>query len=208
MARYCGSVCRLCRREGEKLFLKGERCYTSKCAMEKRQGGPGQHGKARRSTSDFNIQLRAKQKAKRIYGVIEKTLRKVYAHASAKKGVTGSQMVVELERRLDNVVYRLGFAASRRRARQLVTHGHILVNGIKVNKPAYLVDAQEMIEVESEMKTNTEILASMEAAVARVVPEWLSLNKNEVQGTIMAIPSREQLPQAFNEQLIVEWYSR
>ena len=208
MARYCGAVCRLCRREGEKLFLKGERCYTSKCAIERRQGGPGQHGKARQATSDFKIQLREKQKAKRIYGLIEKGLKSIYANASRKKGVTGSQMVVELERRLDNIVYRFGFAASRRKARQLVSHGHILVNGKRVDKPGYLVDAQDLVEVEAPLKTNGEILSSMEAAVARVVPEWLSLNKGDAQGTILALPTREQLPQSFNEQLIVEWYSR
>lgn len=208
MARYCGSVCRLCRREGEKLFLKGERCYTAKCAIERRQYGPGQHGKARQSTSDFKIQLREKQKAKRIYGLIEKTLRNVYAHASRKKGVTGSQMVIELERRLDNIVYRLGFAASRRKARQLVSHGHVIVNGKRVNKCGYLVDAQDLVEVHAGLKTNGEVLASMEAAVARVVPEWLSLNKADAQGTVLALPTREQLPQSFNEQLIVEWYSR
>lgn len=208
MARYCGSVCRLCRREGEKLFLKGERCYTSKCAMERRTGGPGQHGKARQATSDFKIQLREKQKAKRIYGILEKTLRTVYSHASNVKGVTGSQMVIELERRLDNIVYRLGFAASRRKARQMVTHGHILVNGKRVNKPAYLVEAQDLVELEASLKANTEVTGSMEAAVARVVPEWLSLNKADAQGTVLALPTREQLPQAFNEQLIVEWYSR
>ena len=208
MARYCGAVCRLCRREGEKLFLKGERCYTSKCAIERRQGGPGQHGKARQATSDFKIQLREKQKAKRIYGLIEKGLKSIYSHASRKKGVTGSQMVVELERRLDNIVYRFGFAASRRKARQLVSHGHILVNGKRIDKPGYLVDAQDLVEIEAPLKANGEIMASMEAAVARVVPEWLSLNKGDAQGTILALPTREQLPQSFNEQLIVEWYSR
>lgn len=208
MARYCGAACRLCRREGDKLFLKGERCYTSKCALERRQGAPGQHGAARQSSSEYKRQLREKQKVKRIYGLLEKRMRGYYESASRRKGVTGTQLLVDLERRLDNIVYRLGFAFSRRLARQLVTHGHVVVNGKRVNKPGYLLDAGDVIEVREKCKKNINVLGAMDAAAARVIPEWLSLDKSSVKGSVQALPKREQLSQSVNEQLIVELYSR
>lgn len=208
MARYCGAVCRLCRREGEKLFLKGERCYTEKCAAEKREGAPGQHSKARQAYSDYKVHLREKQKAKRIYGVLEKSMRSYYAAAASKKGVTGSQLLLSLERRLDNIVYRLGFGSSRKQSRQLVTHGLVLVNGRRVNKPAYAVTAGEVIEIKEKKKANLQVQAAMESAIARIVPEWLSLDKAGAKGTVLALPNREQLTQSFNDQLIVEFYSR
>lgn len=208
MARDCGAVCRLCRREGEKLFLKGERCFTNKCAVEKREGGPGQHGKGRQQFSDYKIQLRQKQKAKRIYGLLEKKFRSYYESAARSKGVTGTELLLNLERRLDSIVYRLGFGCSRRQARQLVGHGHVLVNGKAVNMPSYPVSAGDIIEVRGKSKEILGIKASMEAAASRMVPEWLSLDKAGVKGTVNALPTREQLPQAINEQLIVELYSR
>ena len=208
MARYCGAVCRFCRRDGEKLFLKGERCFTSKCAMERREGGPGQHGKGRQSFSDYKLQLREKQKAKRAYGIMERKFRRYYEEAARSKGVTGSKLLLSLEQRLDNIVYRLGFAASRRQARQLVNHGLILVNGKCVSLPAYEVRVGDMVELRDKHKKNVNVQAAMESAVARIVPEWLSLDKAAVRGTLMALPTREQLSQSVKEQLIVELYSR
>lgn len=208
MARYCGAVCRLCRREGEKLFLKGERCYTSKCAVERRESAPGQHGKARQSTSDYKVRLREKQKVKRIFGLLEKGIRSIYETASTKKGVTGSQMLLHLETRLDSISFRLGFAASRKAARQLVTHGHVLVNGLRVNKPGYVVAVGDVVELREKTKKNINAVAAMDSAAARVVPEWLLLDKAEAKGTLKALPTREQLSQSINEQLIVELYSK
>lgn len=208
MSRYCGAVCRFCRREGEKLFLKGERCYTSKCAIERREGGPGQHGKARQSTSDYKIQLREKQKTKRIYGVVEKQFRRYYEEAANAKGVTGSLLLLSLERRIDNIVYRLGFASSRRQARQFVGHGLVRLNGRKISVPSQRVKAGDQIEVAEVKKSNVMIQASMASAVSRIIPEWLELHKNETKGVVKALPTREQLSQSVNEQLIVELYSR
>jgi small subunit ribosomal protein S4 len=208
MAKYCGAVCRLCRREGEKLFLKGERCYTSKCAVERREGGPGPHGKSRKSFSDYKVQLRAKQKVKSIYGVLEKQFRLNFQRAARTKGVTGTQLLVNLETRLDNIVYRLGFGSSRPESRQLVNHGHVLVNGKRVDIASYQVSVGDVIEIREKSKKSLSIQASMAAAQSRVVPEWLSLQKDEVKGTVQALPGREQLPQNVNEQLVVELYSR
>lgn len=209
MARYCGAVCRLCRREGEKLFLKGERCYTSKCAVERREGAaPGQHGRGRQAFSDYKIRLREKQKVKRIFGLMEKKFRGYYEQASSVKGVTGSQMLVHLETRLDNVVYRLGFGYSRPQARQLVSHGHVFVNGKRVNKPSYEVSVNDTVEVREKLKKNVNVVAAMESASARMIPEWLTLDKAGVKGTIKALPTREQMSQGINEQLIVELYSK
>ncbi len=209
MARYCGAVCRLCRREGEKLFLKGERCYTSKCAVERREGaGPGMHGRIRQSYSDYKVRLREKQKTKRIFGLLEKKFKRYYLEASSKKGVTGSQILLHLERRLDNVVYRLGFGASRSLSRQLVTHRHVLVNGKRVSVPSYEVAANDVVEVCEKMKKNQGIVAAMESASARLVPDWLMLEKTEARGTVKALPTREQMIQGVNEQLIVELYSK
>jgi small subunit ribosomal protein S4 len=208
MARYCGSVCRLCRREGEKLFLKGERCYTGKCAVEKREGGPGQHGRGRQSWSNYKTQLREKQKVKRSYGLLEGKFRDNFERASSSKGVTGTELLVLLERRLDNVVYRLGLGSSRRQARQIVNHGHVLVNGKRVSIPSYTVSAGDVVEVAEKSKKNPLVIAGMEAAKSRIIPEWLSLDQGAVRGTVNSLPTREQLPPTFREQLIVELYSR
>ncbi|MBN8547819.1 MAG: 30S ribosomal protein S4 [Deltaproteobacteria bacterium] len=208
MAKYCGPVCRLCRREGEKLFLKGERCYTNKCAIERREGAPGQHGKGRQAFSDFKVQFREKQKVKRIFGMLEKSFRKVYEKASTSKGVTGTELLVNLERRLDNIVYRLGFGASRRLSRQLVSHGLVQINGRPVNIPSYQVKVGDVVEIRERNKKDMGIAASMLAAESRVIPEWLALDKNAVKGTVNALPSRAQLSQSVNEQLIVELYSK
>jgi len=208
MARYCGAVCRLCRREGEKLFLKGERCYTGKCSIEKREGGPGQHGRGRQAFSNFKVQLREKQKVKRAYGVLEKQFRDTFERAASAKGVTGTELLVRLERRLDNIVYRLGLGSSRRQARQLVGHGHVLVNGKRVSVASYVVNTGDVIEIAEGSKQNPLVVAAMEAARSRVVPEWLSLDQAAVRGTVNALPTREQLPPTIREQLIVELYSR
>ena len=208
MARYCGSVCRLCRREGEKLFLKGERCYTGKCAVEKREGGPGQHGRGRQAFSNFKIQLREKQKVKRSYGLLETKFRDTFDRASRAKGVTGTELLVLLERRLDNVVYRLGLGSSRRQARQIVNHGHVLVNGKRVSIPSYSVTPGDVVEVAEASKKNPLVVAAMEAAKSRNIPEWLSLDQAAVRGTVNSVPTREQLPPTIREQLIVELYSR
>ena len=208
MARYCGSVCRLCRREGEKLFLKGERCFTGKCSVEKREGGPGQHGRGRQAFSNYKIQLREKQKVKRSYGLLETKFRNTFERAASSKGVTGTELLVQLERRLDNVVYRLGFGSSRRQARQVVNHGNILVNGKKVSIPSYTVSPGDVVEVAEKSKKNPLVVASMEAAKSRMVPEWLSLDQQAARGTVNSVPTREQLPPTIREQLIVELYSR
>lgn len=208
MARYCGAVCRLCRREGEKLFLKGERCFTSKCALEKRQGGPGQHGRGRQAFSNFKVQLRAKQKAKRLYGLTEKAFRRAYDEASQRRGVTGTEMLVSLERRLDNCVYRLGFGISRAQARQLVSHGHILVNSKRVSIPSYSVAVGDVIEVVPAKRECITVKASVEAAASRPGAGWLSLDRDNFRGTVIALPTREQIPASINEQLVVELYSR
>jgi small subunit ribosomal protein S4 len=206
MARYCGSVCRLCRREGEKLFLKGERCFTGKCAVEKREGGPGQHGRGRQSWSNFKIRLRAKQAVRRSYGVLEGQFRDTFERASRGKGVTGTELLVLLELRLDNVVYRLGFGSSRRQSRQLVNHGHILVNGKKVSIPSYTVAPGDVVEVVEASKKNPLIVAGVEAAKSRIVADWLSLDQAALRGTVNTRPTRQQVPSNFREQLIVELY--
>jgi small subunit ribosomal protein S4 len=208
MARYCGSVCRLCRREGEKLFLKGERCFTGKCAVEKREGGPGQHGRGRQAFSNYKIQLREKQKVKRTYGLLEGKFRNTFEIAASTKGVTGTELLVLLERRLDNVVYKLGMGSSRRQARQIVNHGLVLVNGRKVSIPSYSVSPGDVVEVAEKHKKNPLIVAAMEAAKSRVIPEWISLDQAAVRGTVNSVPTREQLPPTIREQLIVELYSR
>jgi small subunit ribosomal protein S4 len=208
MARYCGAVCRLCRREGEKLFLKGERCYTSKCAMERREGVPGQHGKGRQSFSDFKIQLRAKQKAKRMYGLSEKAFRRVYDEAARRKGVTGTEMLVSLERRLDNIAYRLGFGISRAAARQLVGHGHVMVNGKRVTLPSYLVSVGDVVEVGEKAKGAVAVKAALASTESRLVPTWLSIDRAGAKGSVIGLPTRDQISSSINEQLVVERYSR
>lgn len=208
MSDSCDAVCRRCRREGEKLFLKGERCFTSKCAVERREGVPGVHAKGRQSHSDYKVRMREKQKLKRMYGLTEKGCRRVYEMASRVKGVTGSQMLVHFELRLDNVVYRLGFAGSRRQARQLVAHGHINVNGKRVSVPSYEVRINDVVEVRGKLKTNIHVAGALESASGRSVPDWLILEKSEARGTVKAVPTREQMPQNINEQLVVELYSK
>ena len=208
MARYTDAKCKLCRREGEKLFLKGERCYTNKCSLERRDGVPGQHGKRRQSFSEYKLQLRAIQKVRRIYGVLEKQFRKYYQRAASAKGVTGTEMLIALERRLDNIVYKMGFGLSRAHARQLVSHGLILVNGKKVNIPSYQISVGDTIEVLPKSKQKADIQSAMSFAQSRVIPDWLSLDKDNVKGVVNALPVRENLSPTINEQLIVELYSR
>ncbi len=211
MARYTGAVCKLCRREGEKLFLKGEKCITN-CPLDKRNYPPGEHGKRgagrRRKVSDFGRQLREKQKARRIYGVLERQFRRYFRQAQKKKGMTGAMLLILLERRLDNVVYRLGLADSRAQARQIVRHGHITVNGRKVNIPSYLVKAGDVVAVRQSSRKSPHFKAVAEKLGERGVPEWLSLDPESMSGKVLAQPSREQIDVPVNEQLIVEYYSR
>jgi small subunit ribosomal protein S4 len=209
MARYCGPVCRLCRREGMKLFLKGERCYTEKCAIEKRNMPPGQHGKSRKAKMvGYGIQLREKQKVKRIYGVLENQFRRYFETAARHRGVTGVMLLQSLELRLDNVVYRLGLATSRPQARQLVRHGHFLVNGKKVDIPSYAVRAGDELRVRPGSVKNAVIQHAIEEVKGRGIPEWLQLDAEKVGGRIVSVPSREQINLPVQEQLIVELYSK
>ncbi|GAB6172257.1 30S ribosomal protein S4 [Paradesulfitobacterium aromaticivorans] len=209
MARYTGPVCRLCRREGMKLFLKGDRCYTNKCAIDRRQYAPGQHGQSRgKKPTEYGIQLREKQKARRIYGVLEGQFRTYFVEAARQKGMTGDNLLRLLERRLDNVAYRLGFAASRPEARQLVRHGHVTVNGKRVDIPSYLVRVGETISIKEESKNSPRIKENMEALGTRSVVKWLSLDANAAAGSVIALPSREDIQLPIQEHLIVEKYSR
>ncbi|MBO0688388.1 MAG: 30S ribosomal protein S4 [Candidatus Dormibacteraeota bacterium] len=206
MANYHGPVCRFCRREGAKLYLKGERCYTPKCAIERRAVPPGQHGQARRrKTSDYGVQLRAKQKARRTYGLLEKQFRNYYDRAVREQGVTGLNLLRHLEMRLDNVVYRLGLGASRRQARQLVSHRHFEVNGRPVNVPAFQVRPGDEIKVR---KSNTAIEVSMEASRLRTMPSWLAFNEEDKSGKVLGLPERQEMETGVEEHLIVEFYSR
>ncbi len=208
MARYCGPVCRLCRREGEKLFLKGDRCYTNKCAIEKREGQPGQHSKARGKFSEYKIQLREKQKVKRMYGLLEKQFRGVFHSADRMKGVTGTNLLRLLESRLDNMVYRAGFASSRAQARQLVSHGHMLVNGKKVDIASYRLKPGDVLSIKDKSKDGVKIQESLTQVEARKVPEWLELQKAEMQAVVRDLPTRDQLTHPMKEQLVVELYSK
>ena len=208
MARYTGSVCRLCRRENLKLFLKGDRCYSDKCAFERRSYPPGQHGKGRSKYSDYGIQLREKQKVKRIYGVLEKQFRLYFQKAERMKGITGDNLLLLLERRMDNMVFRLGFASSRSEARQLIRHGHFLVNGKRVNIPSYLISQGETIEVREKSKKIPRVVESLEAVARRGVPHWLELDDKKMAGKVALLPSREDLIMPIKEQLIVELYSK
>ncbi len=209
MARYAGAVCRLCRREGMKLFLKGERCYTEKCAIEKRNFAPGQHGKARRQKMlGYGVQLREKQKVKRIYGVLEDQFRRYFEQAERIQGITGEVLLQLLERRLDNVAYRLGFATSRPQARQLVRHGHFAVNGRKVDIPSFLVKAGDVVSVRQGSQKNVTIQHAIEEVKGRGVPEWLSLEGEQFTGKVVSLPTREQINLPVQEQLIVELYSK
>jgi small subunit ribosomal protein S4 len=211
MARYIGPECKLCRREGEKLFLKGERCLSPKCAIERRNYPPGEHGKKgtfRRKVSDFGMQLREKQKARRIYGVMEKQFRRYFKDATRRKGLTGVVLLSILESRLDNVVYRLGLADSRSQARQLVRHGHFDVNGRKTNIPSFHVSVGDVISVRENSRNKTYFKDRAQIVESTRVPEWLSLNLAEMSGSVAAEPGREDVEIPLNEQLIVEYYSR
>jgi len=208
VARNRGSVCRLCRREGLKLFLKGTRCYTEKCAIERRNFAPGQHGKRRVKLQGYGVQLREKQKVKRLYGLLENQFRLGFQAASRKKGVTGELLLVNLERRLDNVVYRLGFASSRAQARQVVSHGHVRLDGRKVDIPAYLVKPGQVVTLRAKMEKNEAFLASFEQARARGFPAWLQVEAGAFKGTVSTLPRREDITMPIQEQLIVELYSK
>jgi len=211
MARYIESVCKLCRREGEKLFLKGERCFSSKCAVEKRSYPPGVHGpqrQFRRKASDYALQLREKQKARRIYGVFERQFRRYFEDAERRRGLTGANLLITLEFRLDNVVYRLGLAESRPQARQMVRHGHILVNGSHVNIPSYPTKPGDTISVAEESKKSPLFAGIAESLRDRMTPGWLSLDAANMTGTVLSVPSREEIDVSLEEQLIVEYYSR
>jgi len=208
LARYTGAVCRFCRREGAKLFLKGERCYTDKCAFERRGYPPGQHGQARGKFSDYGNQLREKQKVKRIYGIQEKQFQIYFDHALRKKGITGDNLLALLEGRLDNVVYRLGFANSRAEARQLVRHRHFLVNGRAVTIPSFRLRLNDRIELDEKSRTLRRIQEAMEALDRRGVPKWLELDKEHFAGRIRAPVAREDVSKDINENLIVAFYTR
>jgi len=209
VARYTGPVCRLCRRERMKLFLKGDRCFKEKCAIERRAYPPGQHGQRRgRRMLGYGIQLREKQKVKRLYGIQERQFRSYFKKADRKKGITGENLLIVLERRLDNVVYNLGFGASRIQARQLVRHGHITVDGKKVNIPSYQVNQNQTISVKESSRKNDFIRASVETARGRGVPDWLELDPENFTGRVLNLPDREQIKIPIQEQLIVELYSR
>ena len=208
MARYKDSVCRLCRRENLKLFLKGERCYTDKCAIERRNYPPGQHGQARKKFSEYSIQLREKQKVKRMYGLLEKQFRRTFAQAARTKGITGETLLVLLERRLDNVAYRLGFAGSRAEARTLVRHGHVLVNGHKVNIPSYIVRVGDEVSVKEQSRQIARVLSAMEGVQRRGVPDWVEVTPEAFAGKVKALPLRADLTMPINEKLVVELYSK
>lgn len=208
MARYSGSTCRLCRREGAKLYLKGERCYTPKCAFSKRSYAPGIHGQSRKKPSEYGIQLREKQKAKRVYGVLETQFRNSFTRAERMKGITGENLLSLLERRLDNVVYRLGLASSRAEARQLVRHGHFKVDGRKVNIPSFIVKVGNFIEVAEKSKESSHFNELMERAAEQTTPSWLEYDKTRAGGTVIAFPTREQIDVPLQEHLIVELYSK
>jgi len=209
LARYRDAVCRQCRREKLKLFLKGDRCYTDKCSFERRSFPPGQHGQARmRKVSDYAIQLREKQKVRRMYGMLEGQFKKYFVMAERAKGVTGENLLMFLERRLDNTLYRLGFASSRSQARQIVRHKHILVNGKKVNIPSFLVSVSDEIILQEKSRKIESINDSLEAMVRRGVPSWLELDKDNYKGVVKALPDRQEITMPIQEQLIVELYSK
>lgn len=208
MARYAGPVCRICRRENQKLFLKGDRCYTEKCSVERRAYPPGQHGLGRIKFSEYGLQLREKQKIKRMYGLLEKQFRNMFAKASRKKGVTGAQLLTMLERRLDNVAYRAGFANSRTEARLLIRQGHFTVNGQKVDVPSYQIDKGDLVAVHNASANVTRVLAALEAVKRREVPQWLELNSTEKQARIRDLPSRDDITIPLEERLVVELYSK
>ncbi|MFZ3172972.1 MAG: 30S ribosomal protein S4 [Carboxydocellales bacterium] len=208
MARYTGPVCRLCRREGAKLYLKGDRCYTGKCAIDRRAYAPGQHGQGRKKVSEYGLQLREKQKAKRIYGILETQFHNYFEKADRQKGVTGENLLRLLERRLDNVVFRLGYGSSRTEARQLVRHGHFIVNGSRVNIPSFLVKVGDVVAVTEKSKESPKLKELAESAQSKAVPAWLEKDSAALGGKIVSIPSREDIDVQIQEHLIVELYSR
>lgn len=208
MARYTGPVCRLCRREGQKLFLKGERCYTDKCAISRRSYAPGQHGQGRKKVSEYGLQLRAKQMTRRYYGVLEGQFRHYYEMAERKEGKTGEVLLSILETRLDSVIYRLGWASSRAEARQLVVHGHFLINGKKVDRPSYLTKPGEVVSIKDKSKQSPKLKAIIDANSSRPIPKWLEVNKENLEAKIIAVPTREDIDLSVEETLIVELYSK
>ncbi len=208
MARYIGSVCKLCRREGEKLFLKGTRCYTDKCAIERRPYPSGQHGQRRAKISDFGIQLREKQKLKRLYGLQEKPMGNLFKVATRMKGVTGENMLSLLERRFDNVVYKMGFAASRKEARQLVKHYHFTINGKAANVPSLKLNAGDIVELHKGSRGSAKLTGSLEANSMREVPAWLDVDKNGFKGIVKDLPKRDDVTSQIEERLVVELYSK
>jgi small subunit ribosomal protein S4 len=209
VGRYTDSVCRQCRREGEKLFLKGDRCYSEKCAVERRPFPPGAHGQGRRQKpSEYGIQLREKQKTKRIYGLLERQFRNYFKKADRQPGVTGENLLILLERRMDNVVFRMGFGGSRKEARQLVNHGHFTVNGKKATIPSMLLKPGDVIQVRDTSKDSPKFQEIKDQAAYRTPPEWLTVDADNLTGSVLAYPNREQIDTAVNEQLIVELYSR
>lgn len=208
MARYIGPVCKLCRREGMKLFLKGDRCYTDKCAFDRRPYPPGQHGQRRMKFTEYGIRLREKQKVRRIYGLVEKQFRSAFSEADRQKGVTGEKFLQLLELRLDTVVFRLGFASTRSEARQNVLHRHVLVNGKSVNIPSYRVRVGDVVSIREKSRGKARIIAGLEGTDRRGVPEWLELDKDNFQGKVNGLPNREEITLPIQEQLIVEYYSR
>jgi small subunit ribosomal protein S4 len=208
MARYTDASCKLCRREGQKLFLKGERCYTNKCAISRRPYAPGQHGNQRKKLSEYGLQLREKQKAKRFYGVLESQFRKYYEMATRRKGVTGENLLQLLECRLDNVVYRMGFGSTRAEARQLITHGHFEINGKKHNIPSYIVKAGDTISVREGSKKSVRFKEILDITGSKVVPKWLEVDQENLKGKVVALPEREDVDLDIREHLIVELYSK
>lgn len=208
MARYTGAVCKLCRREGTKLYLKGERCYKDKCGIEKKAYPPGQHGQLRKKLSDYGMQLREKQKVKRFYGILEAQFRLYFEKAARMQGITGENLLSLLERRLDNVVYRAGFAGSRKEARQMVRHAHFLVNGRKVNIPSFIVKAGEVVEVREKSGDHGRVKECLETAEGRGVPEWLTLDKDGKKTQVVRLPERTDINYEIHEHLIVELYSK
>jgi len=208
LARYIGPMCKRCRREGMKLFLKSERCYTDKCSFERRNYAPGQHGQGRSKTSEYALQLREKQKVKRVYGLLEGQFKRTFKNAERKKGVTGGNLITLLERRLDNTVFRLGFAGNRGEARIMVTHGWFRVNGRKVNIPSYILRADDVVELSEKKRNNVKMEVNLQTMERRGLPEWLSLDKEQKKGLLLRLPTRDDVTLPINELLIVELYSK
>ena len=208
MARYTGPACKLCRREGTKLFLKGERCTSGKCALDRRSTAPGQHGAANKKQREYGMQLREKQKTRRYYGILEKQFKNYYEEAARKEGMTGENLLKLIERRLDNVVYTMGFASSRKEARQLVRHGHFTLNGKNVNIPSLIVKAGDVVALKEKSRSSAKFVALAETLGDKIVPQWIEVNASNMSAKIVALPTREDVQFPFNEQLIVELYSK